>query len=183
MHSERKQCSCRRGESRTPPRSFECPHEEIGGERTRECEQRVHPSERPVDQQELRRRGEDRRNEAGGLAGEPTREVVAERDRGEREHDRNPAQHLGRRIERQGDVREQEVERRAAAIEHDRVQQVPERARGDQAGDRFILMEGLAADIRTKARKEQAHRSRQQQGGNECGRTQHVTFDRGGAHR
>ena len=50
-----------------------------------------------------------------------------------------------RRVDRQRNVGQQEVERRSAAIEHDGVQQVAERSRGDQPGDGLVLVEGFPA--------------------------------------
>jgi hypothetical protein len=40
-------------------------------------------------------------------------------------------------------VREQEVERSTAAVEHDCVEHVAERPRGHEAGDRFVFVQGL----------------------------------------
>jgi hypothetical protein len=54
-------------------------------------------------------------------------------------------------------MREQEVERRAAAVEHDGVQDVSQRLGGDEAGDCLVLLPRLAADVGERAR-EQEHR-------------------------
>ena len=53
MNGQRQQCGCRGGEGRTTLRLRERAHEEVGRERAREREERVHPPERPVDQQQL----------------------------------------------------------------------------------------------------------------------------------
>ena len=53
MHRQRQQCRCRGGDCGAALRAHDRAHEEIGGERAREREERIHPPERSVDQQEL----------------------------------------------------------------------------------------------------------------------------------
>jgi hypothetical protein len=69
-------------------------HEQVGRERTREREQRVHPAERPVDHEQLRGRGERGGGHPGERTGESTRKVVAERHGRERKEDRKPSQRV-----------------------------------------------------------------------------------------
>jgi hypothetical protein len=102
-------------------------HEEIGCKRARECEERIHPAERPVDQKQLRRGGKTDRDEPCTATRDAPREVVTERHGRECEQDRDPPHRLRRRVDGQRSVGEEKVKRSAAAVEHDGVQEVAER--------------------------------------------------------
>jgi hypothetical protein len=53
-------------------------------------------------------------------------------------------------------VREHEVERSAAAVQHHRLEHLVERPHGDQACDRLVLVQRLAADVGHDSVQEQA---------------------------
>ena len=89
-------------------------------------------------------------------AGEPAREVVAERHRCQREDEREPAQGLRRCVDRQSNMGQQEVQRRSSAIEDDGVQQVAEWPCGDQPGDGLVLVQRLPGYVGQEACKEES---------------------------
>ena len=140
--------------------------EEVGGERADEGEQRVHPPDRPVEGQHGGGRGDDRRCRARDRAGEPPTQVEAERDRRQREDDREPAQRLGRGVERERNVGEDEVERRPAPIPQHGGEQLAQRPRAEQAGDRLVLEERLSAHVGDEA-PEKDRRAHGQRAGDE----------------
>ena len=97
MHREREQGGGRCRDCGPSRRLVERTHEEIGCKRTRECEERIHPAERPVDQKQLRRGGETDRDEPRTATRDAPREVVTERHGRECEQDRDPPHRLRRR--------------------------------------------------------------------------------------
>ena len=128
-------------------RALDAAHEEVDGKSRREGEERVHAPEAPVDGEHPRGRGNDRRGDTGDTPVQPPAEVVAEDDRRDGEDDGDPAQGLRRGVEEEGEVDEDEVERRAAAVPHRRGDHLPERPRGDEPGNGLVLEERLRADV------------------------------------
>ena len=163
MNGKWQQRCCCRGEHLTALWPLERTHEQVGGKRTREREERVHPPERPVHQQQLRRCCERSCDEPRRSAGEPAREVVTDRHRCQREDEREPAQGLRRRVDGQSNMGQQEMQRRSSAIEDDGVQQVAEWPCGDQPGDGLVLVQGLPADVGQEACEEERHQSRERE--------------------
>ena len=145
--------------------------EEVDRERRCEDVQRVHARERPVDEQERRRRDDERGDCSRHRAPEAPPDIPAERQRREREDDGEPAERERRRVEGERDVREDEMERAAAALPHHRLDDLAERPRGDQAADGLVLEERLAVDVVEDARKQdpgagqqRAHREDEREG-------------------
>ena len=128
--------------------------EEVDRECRCEDVQRVHPRERPVDEQERGRRYDQGGDRPGHRAAEAPADVPAERKRCEREDDREPAERERRRVERQRNVGEDEVERAAAALPHDRLDHLAERTGGDQAADGLVLEERLPLNVVDEAREQ-----------------------------
>jgi hypothetical protein len=121
----------------------ESPHEQIGGQCGGEGEQRVHAAEAAVDAEQLRGRGNERGRDAGEPAGQAAAEVVTEDDRCESEENRNRPQCNDRRLDCESEMREEEMERCAAAVEHHGLDEVRKRLHRDQPGERLVLVDRL----------------------------------------
>ncbi len=125
----------------SPP--LQRPDEQVCGKRSDEHVERVHPPEAPVDRERRRRSRDRRRDQPGCLPAESPAEVEAQRYRRHRAHDREPAKRLGARVQGEHAVREHEVERSAAPVQHHRLEHLVERPHGDQAGNRLVLVQRL----------------------------------------
>ncbi len=86
----------------------------------------------------------------------PPAKVEAQRYRRNRAHDRQPAKRLGARVQGEHAVAQHEMERSAAAVDHHRLEHLVERPHRDQAGDRLVLVQRLAADVGRDPVQEQA---------------------------
>jgi len=126
---------------------LEAEDEEVDGESRGEGEERVHTPEAPVHGEHPRARGHDRRGDTGRTPIQPPAQVVAERHRPDGEDDGDPAQGLGRGVEKETEVDEEEMERGAAAVPDRRRDDLSERPRADQTGDGLVLEERLRADV------------------------------------
>jgi hypothetical protein len=135
-------------ESRRPPGPLgESPHEQVGGQRGGEGKERVHATEAAVDAEQLRGRDDKRSRDAGQPTSQAAAEVVAEDDRGESEENRDGPERKDGRLDGEGEVREEEMERRAAAVDHHGLDDIGKRLRGDQSGERLVLVNRLRRRI------------------------------------
>ena len=142
------QPACCRGRcDRRRRAQLERAHEEDGEKRCDEREECVHPPEAAVDGQCSRGGCDCGCDDAGRRSAEPTPELEAERHRPEGEHDRQPAKRFRARVDPERDVAEHEVERSAAAIDENGLENLSERPHRDQPGDRLVLVEPLARNV------------------------------------
>jgi hypothetical protein len=123
--------------------ALDAANEEIGGERGREGEERVHAPEAPVHRQHPRGGGHDSRCDAGATPVQPPAEVVTEQDGTNREDDGDPAERISGGVEEEREVDEDEMERRPAAIPHRRGDHLSEGPRGDEPGHGLVFEERL----------------------------------------
>ena len=154
MRSGQEHGGCRRGERRPPRPQVERPDEEDGRERGHEGEERVHPAEAPVDPEHGRGGGDRRRGHARRRSRQPAAELEAERDRAQRERDREPPERLERRVEREADVGEDEVKRRAAPVPEHGLDDLGERPSRHQAAQRLVLVDRQPRDVRCEPRRQ-----------------------------
>jgi hypothetical protein len=117
---------CRdRGQDGSPPGARRAgSNEEIERDRRGEGEQRIHAVDASVDADELRGGHDARTHHAGYRPCESPAEVVANGNGGHSEHDREPATRCGRRVGRQREMGQHEVQRRAASIDDGRRQEL-----------------------------------------------------------
>jgi hypothetical protein len=85
-------------------------------------------------------RGHDeRREDRSAAAGEPRGERGHDRDRRHDGYQREEAERLERRRDKQNDVREEEMERRAPALAGDSVQELADGLTADEEDKRLVL--------------------------------------------
>ena len=169
MHGRQQERGERSDEGGAGGPKLERAGEQVGRERAHESEERVHAAHRPVEGKDGRGRGDERRGRSGHGPCQTPPEVEAERNRGDGEDDREPAQSLRRGVDRERDVRQQEVERRAAPIPQHGREKLAERTRGDQPGDRLVLEERLPADVGDEPKEKNGGRRRQRAGDEQSG--------------